>query len=564
MSETKRKPIGIECRFATHCSPRNGLNEDLHVVKERIHFIDGTFENNLRFIKNYERSFWITKPGFQKYQQKKEWEYKDKLREFRTIQSNLVKRIAASIDRPGFQGSKKMLFRNPYIYGADITSTALLKHEYKTRFPNIKFTPYSLACFDIETDVNEKTGENIIMATLSFKERVFTAVSKKFLKGQANCQERLEKTFDKYLGDYKEKRNIHWEVYQAEDELDVVLSIFKKAHEWQPDFISIWNIDFDIPNVIKVLEKNRIDPADVFSDPRVPKNYRFFSYNVGARQKKTASGKIMPIKFSAQWHTVTCPATFKILDGMLVYRQCRAGSAELSSYGLDNILFINLGVRKLKFEEANDYDGLQWHQFMQENYPFEYVVYNVFDCVGMEELDEKTNDFSTTLPTFSGISDFEYFNSQPRRKVDELHFECLEHDLVIATTSDEMEQETDSDIFDISDWIITLAAHLNDDSGLQCISENEYQRTAIFSHVGDLDVSSSYPNNGVVFNNSKETTKGELISLEGVDTMTLRLQGINLSGGKTNSVEFCQNILGLPTTLELNALYEKEKQNTVS
>lgn len=79
-----------------------------------------------------------------------------------------------------------------------------------------------------------------------------------------------------------------------------------------------------------------------------------------------------------------------------------------------------------------------------------------------------------------------------------------------------------------------------------------------------LDVSSSYPNNGVVFNNSKETTKGEIISVEGIDLMTTRLQGINLSGGKTNSVEFCQTMLGLPTTLELNALYEKEKQNAVS
>ena len=485
MQDSDKKVIGVECRFATHCPPEIPSHGDLHVIKEKIHYEDGTFENKLKFIKNYKRSFWITKEGFRTYEQKKEWEYKEKLREFKTPQYLLLKHIAQAIGRPDFQGSKKMLFRNPYIYGADITSTTLIKHAYKRHFKDTKFTPYSLACFDIETDVNKKTGETIIMATLSFKERVFTAVSKKFIQGHANFKERLYKAFDKYLGDYKEKRNIHWEVHEAEDEVDIIKSIFNKAHLWKPDFLSIWNIDFDIPTVMRVLEQHNVDIKDIVSDPSVPELYRFFSYNVGARQKKTDSGKILPIKPSGQWHTVTAPSSFKILDGMLVYRQCRAGSVELPSYSLDSILSKHLGVRKLKFEEAKDYDGLAWHEFMQENYPAEYVIYNVFDCVGMEELDEKIKDFSVTLPVFAGDSDFEYFNSQPRRKVDELHFECLEQGMVISTTSDQMKQETDDKIYSISDWIITLAAHLNDDKGVKCIKENHEQRTSIFTHVAD-------------------------------------------------------------------------------
>jgi hypothetical protein len=62
-----------------------------------------------------------------------------------------------------------------------------------------------------------------------------------------------------------------------------------------------------------------------------------------------------------------------------------------------------------------------------------------------------------------------------------------------------------------------------------------------------LDVSASYPNGGSVFNISKETTHKELCRINGVPENVQRMQGINLSGGATNGVEFCTNMYKLPT-----------------
>lgn len=73
-----------------------------------------------------------------------------------------------------------------------------------------------------------------------------------------------------------------------------------------------------------------------------------------------------------------------------------------------------------------------------------------------------------------------------------------------------------------------------------------------------LDVSAAYPTNECVFNVSKETTKKEIVSIKGVEDYTQRMQGINLSGGHTNAIEFCQKLLNFPSLTTLLTQFEKE------
>lgn len=65
-----------------------------------------------------------------------------------------------------------------------------------------------------------------------------------------------------------------------------------------------------------------------------------------------------------------------------------------------------------------------------------------------------------------------------------------------------------------------------------------------------LDVSASYPWGEACLNISKKTTHLELIDIEGISEHVRRMQGINLSGGATNAVEFCTAMFGLPTPVE--------------
>lgn len=568
---TPEEIAGIECRFAVYCPPpkHSGIYDDLHVVKEMIHTKDGQLVPNLRLIKNFKREIYVTRKGYQKHSDKKEWEYLDRVVPLKTTQADLIRTASRALDWPGFKGDLRMLAKSPYLYGTDILSTAVVKRYYQDKHPEL-LTPYSVACFDTETDVVHGHKE-IVMATLSFGAKVVTAIHKNFVQGHANVEERLQVMLRKYLGqmesqgkdgetiitDFVTKRGIQWEVVLVDSEVEIIKTCFKRAHEWQPDFVAVWNIDFDMPKMLTALEKAGVDPKDVFSDPRVPRAFRHFYYSQGPKKKVTASGKETPIKPAAQWHTVYCPSSFYFIDAMCAYRHIRTGEAEEPSYALDAILNKHLGLRKLKFSMADGLTKIDWHIFMQSKYPLEYVIYNVFDCVSMEELDEETKDLRLTLPMFSGCSDFETFKSQPRRRADDLHFFCLQHGRVIGSTSKEMADEFDDYTLGLEGWIVTLPAHLVVDNGLQVIKEAPHLRTNIRGHVGDLDVSASYPNGGCVFNISKETTHKELCRINGVPELMQRMQGINLSGGPTNATEFCTSLYGLP---QMDTLLEAFKK----
>lgn len=558
----QRQVKGYECRFAVSCPPARPGGDDLHVVKEVIHYTDGTTSTNLRKLMNYQRPFWIAKKGCRNYEDKKEWEDKSKLIEFKSTQSNLVTSVARAMDEmyklKNGRTSLRELCRSPYIYGADILSTAIIKKSYKDQFKDL-ITYYTVAPFDLEFDVVDGT-EQITMATLSFKERVVTVIQKSFFAGFVNIEEQLQAKLQEYLGPYVAKRNIKWEIILVDKEHEIITKIFERAHQWQPDFVAIWNIEYDMGKMLTALERAGIDPATVFSDPSVPREFQFFKYKKGSAQKVTASGKVTPVKPEMRWHTIYTPASFYFIDAMCAYRQIRMGQQEEQSYSLDSILDLKLGIRKLTFKEADGLNKIDWHKFMQRNHKFEYVIYNVFDCVSMEELDEETLDLAVSLPMFSKSSDFMYFKSQPRRSVDDLHWFCLIQDppRVVGTTSDQMTDDFDEETVSLKDWIVTLPAHMVMDNGLQCIEENPHLRTNIRTFVGDLDVSSSYPNGEAVFNISRETTKREIIEIEGVSEHLKRMAGLNYSGGHTNAVEIATSIYKLPTFETLLEAFQKE------
>lgn len=103
-----------------------------------------------------------------------------------------------------------------------------------------------------------------------------------------------------------------------------------------------------------------------------------------------------------------------------------------------------------------------------------------------------------------------------------------------------------------------LQSYLVDDNGICLVKENPSLRTNIRIAAVDLDVAGSYPNAGVAKNISKETTRKELSSVEGVDENTKRMCTINLSAGHVNAVEICTNLLGMPSLDQMLEAFNKE------
>lgn len=553
---------GVECKHVVFIPATEDGGDDYHYIKEVVHMKDKTLIPKTRVIKNYQRPYMVTKEAYRNHAQKKEWEEASRVQLYKSTQSNLVRSIARTLEMPGFSGSLKRLMRAPkeprkqangkyrpggqFVYGADILSTSVIKQEeYMAKYPQCNSFA-TVACTDTETNMITRDGK-IIMQTISMGKKVYTAVDKAFLANYSDPEKSLRETMMVVMPELITDRGIDWEIEMVENQAIIVCKVIEKAHQWMPDFLSMWNADFDIKKMIEALKWGGMEPKDVFSDPRLPHWLRGFEYKIGNDTKKTASGKSMPLAPHMVWNTVVTPASFYIVDSMCAYKQIRTGKQEERSYGLDFILNKHLKRGKLKFTAADHLKGADWHTFMQIHYPLEYVIYNVFDCVGMEMLDEKTRDLAVAMPQGAIMSDYSKFNSQPRRVCDKLHYFCLERGKVMGTTSDEMKTELDDKVISLRQWIVMLPAHLVADNGLQLILEYPMLRSNIRTHIGDLDVSASYPNGGSTHNISRETTKKELVSIAGVSEQVRRMQGINFSGGATNAVEICSNVFKMPT-----------------
>lgn len=503
-----------ECRFASYGeNTYDPTRPDLHVIKEVIHTKSGEQIPNLKFIYDYQCPFWITRKGFRNHKQPKEWEDEAKLQKFQAARRHKVSRIANAVGEPYFRGPERKLFANPYIYGADISSTATIKKQYFVENNN-KLSFFTYAEFDIETnlfsDREEATIASLFMPRRDGKgvSKLFTVVVRSFLEGFSDemSAAQIRNLTKKYLGERrmekdKEKEgemkevpsdlefyNIEEEIVFVDNDLQLWQESMKKCHEWQPDLLSIWNMEFEMDKFEEMCNHYGVNPADIMSDPRVPQEHRFYSYKKGKSQKVTASGKVMPIPPHARWHTVKCPASFYIVDQMGVFRQTRTGEQEEPGYSLNAIMKKVTGREKLNVKEADHlaHASLDWHMFMQRMLKFEYIVYNRFDVIGPANIEEELKDLRMTLPMMADTSDFENFPSQPRRCVDDLHWYVQEeHQKVIGVTSDALSDDYTDEVLSLKDWIITLPASLIGENGLDIIAESGQLRTRIYAFVGD-------------------------------------------------------------------------------
>lgn len=568
----KEDIASIEGKHVVYCAPPDNRGDDLHVIKEWVTTKDGQRIPTLRFKYNFKRPYYLTKLGHRNHEQKKEWEELSKLDKYMTREYELVQHAAHSLNMYNLPRSKRDLAMNPYIYGIDISSTSIIKQMYidgQAR-TGVETKLCTVAGLDSETDMVRGDGK-IIMLGISYKDKAYTAVVKSFVEGIENVEEELQALARKYIPEVMDKRNITWEIELVDTPADTVIQCFKRLHQWKPDWVSVWNLEFDYMKMQEALDDAGIDIAQVFSDPSVPDRFKFFHWQKGSMVKRTEDGKETPIPPQQRWDVATFPASFRLVDSMQAYDKVRTGSALQTSYTLDHICDVSKvgwdketkkGYKKLRFpEDAHLVESSpEWHEFMQRKYKLRYILYNLFDNILLEMLDETTKDLADTVDTFAQSTDLINFRSQPKRKIDECHFEFIEdYGLVMGSTARDMSTPFDNRLYSLAGWIITLAAHLNSRPGLKIIQDAINLYTNIYMLVYDLDVSSSYPNGIAVMNMSKMTTVAEIIKPEDEeDEMILRYQGMNLSSGHVNAVEFCSTVFGLPTAAEFSEIYRRE------
>ena len=555
---------------------RNGIwikesehNKDTHIVSELITYEDGSKCKNLRLIENYERPFYITKEFYRDHKQKKEYEDRDKVEKYMTTQSQLGNNVARRLGRQGYMRNQLRDSQDsPYLYNATISSTVHLRKEYRDKYPP-KYTPNHVMMLDIENNVI--TGD-ISVVTSSDEDNMYVYINHQQLAPEIPKSYILERVpllyIDMMDGINKELSTpntivnmdgssfkLHIMVVDTEKQL--IIASTDKLHEVRPDIVAAWS-KHDWTHYEKRCIVNGLDTADVFSDPEVPPELRMFKINVGNPQRVTSSGKTMNLSPHEVWSTYNSTSYFKLMDAMVMYNYIRAGEKNVAGgYNLNNILKTNIGRTKLEleYEETKYMTGADKHLWLSKNKPLEYIVYNMWDSRGMVELDRKTQDLKLSCMLLVGDSDYNTFNSGPKKLQDSYAFFIEKYGKVIGA---HYVNRPGYEVLSTEDWIVTLNAYKKDLSKLAMrpFKDAPLLQTNVVKCVYDRDLTSSYPSQTLVNNLSLATLRKELLSVEGYDKSYVQRNNIQLLEGNSGAPFWATKFLNVPTMTELEKLVE--------
>ena len=184
-------------------------------------------------------------------------------------------------------------------------------------------------------------------------------------------------------GDYKidpnDKRNIRYIRYKSEYEL--LRGFLLRYQEFDPDIITGWNIEgFDVPylynrikNIMGEAFAKSLSPWNMVHTREVPDKYG----------KKKTVYKLVGVS---------------VIDYMNTYKKFVLKAQE--SYALDHIAYVELGEKKLSYEEHKNLHTLYENDFQK------FIDYNIRDVELVDEIDNKRKliDLVLTLAYMAGIN----------------------------------------------------------------------------------------------------------------------------------------------------------------
>lgn len=543
---------------------------DLCVVAERWKDEEtGEIVKHLKLVENYPRPFWITKKQYRTHKDKREWARRDEVEEYRTPHHNLSYAVQKALGHFNPDPSKRIrvVNRDPYVYGTDLPPTYFIKEIYSHKYKDYNVGYYDVCILDIETDVLGKFdasdgNEAIIMLSMVMNGKAYELVLEDFVKGhQLNVEETFFNIWRNDMPvDVVKKYDVQLKLFK--DEKSMIEFAFDILHNhWKPDIVAGWNVmKFDQDRIAKRYAELGGDPAVLFSDPSIPDKYKGYYFKEGKLFSISDSGKKMNLRPIQAWHEVIAPAHFQWIDAMCVYYQLRKVKGMESSYKLDAILDKHLKRGKYEIPEAEDKRGLNKHIFMQREFPIHYAVYNLYDSVGLDLLDQKTLDLRSTFMDMLADNDYSAYSSNPTKAMTSFQTYLYRGNdqFVLGSTSDMMFNHMDKRLPPLDGWIVALPTVLLEDSGLKCLKHMTETRTKVYTHCGDIDIESSYPWTGIYMNLSRMTTEIEVSEIIGLSRHDRYTFGLNLMGGRVNALSNARIAFQLPELIEMEAIFDDE------
>jgi hypothetical protein len=122
-----------------------------------------------------------------------------------------------------------------------------------------------------------------------------------YFEGIVDPIEEYHRLAEHYLGEYKKPfpvdptqpapkgiiypHGFNFNLEILDTPVDILKAAIDQLHKWMPDFVAIWNINYDIPLMNKTFLKYGMDLSEMWCDKRIP--VRICRYKEGQTKKVT-------------------------------------------------------------------------------------------------------------------------------------------------------------------------------------------------------------------------------------------------------------------------------------
>lgn len=558
----------------------NGHGNDAVVASEIVEYEDGTTEPKLQIFKSPKMTVWLTQKQYQDHPDKKEFEALSRLDEFSISHKDKDRELFKLLNgfTPNFLTPKqrRAIYQSPYVYGANINIEARIGMAYKKNLETAKKIPIppTTGFFDIEMSLLKSSYGKLPLMVFTAENQVFLACKKSFMKEPRNgtfvditlkdIEQAVHDVIDPLidsifqenedLEEAKGKLPFTYHFYEGETEVDMIRWIFGKMHETKVSFIGVWNLGFDIPEIIKVLEANNIPLKEIFSHPEINRQgYGYADYREDKRDVQ---------HFTQKWHWLTSTSYFQFIDSMSLYSYIRTVDGKETSYALDDILK-KFGIGgKLKIDVDEDLSGLNtedWHRAMLSKYFTAYALYAMWDGISLQLLEWVNNDL-TTMVQACDVTPCKFFPNQTINATNVLYEDWLREGQVLGTGVD-IEMARDEELLTAGGAVLVPQNLMA--KGIRLFKEWPNHHTHCYVWQNDFDFSAQYPNAILTMNISKQTKVSTIFKIEGEHVTTkytpqeaVEMLCSYLITPNSNGIEMGTEFFNLPDLKEMETLFQ--------
>lgn len=305
----------------------------------------------------------------------------------------------------GNRRANKQLHRLPQIFGSDSNIEDHYRYRFSVDYKN-EVGSITKAYFDIEVDTINMKGDFPEMGecpinAVSYIDDKTHSINVFLLRNEENKQiDEFESNFksqenanalfrelqqfiiDNVHGEDNAKKydllDLKFNFMFFDDEIQLLITLFKIINHNSPDFLLAWNMAFDIPYIIERCRALGIDPALVMSDQSYEEKYA--SYFIDELHKNE-------YELRGDYYDIACNTVY--MDQLVQFASLRKGSSAFPNYKLDTAadIITKGNVRKLDYSHiTNNITMLPYLDYKT------FVFYNIMDTVSQKCIESVNED----------------------------------------------------------------------------------------------------------------------------------------------------------------------------